>query len=390
MSTRSGPLDGLRVLDLTALAPGAFATMLFGDLGADVVTVEPPAQARAGSVIDDLFGYGGAAARDAGTGLSRSRRSIVVNLKESAGREVLLRLAETADVFLEGFRPGTCDRLGIGYGVVSERNPGIVYCSISGYGRHAELAQRAGHDLNYLAESGLLSASTRPDQRPGIPLNVVADLAAGGLLAAFGILAAVHGRGLSGRGTHIDVSMYQGLLGLLQASAAWTAAGASDPSWGQGLLSGAAPFYDCYRTADGRWLSVAALEPKFFAALCAAIGHPEMTDWQHAPQRWDEVRTTFERVFAEATLAEWLERLADVDTAVAPVRSIPEAFAQARHDKLANDTAVVGPLPPMSAWHTEAGPVPRRPGQHTREILIEAGLTPSDVDRLVRVAAVAE
>ena len=389
-AARPGPLAGLRVLDLTALAPGPFATMLLGDLGAEVTTVEAPAGARGGSRLTDLSGHGGAAARARGAGLFRSRRSIVLNLKDPDAVEVLLRLAEEADVLLESFRPGTCDRLGIGYGAVAERNPGLVYCSITGYGQDGPLAQRAGHDLNYLAESGLLSTTTRAGQRPAIPLNVVADFAAGGLMAAFGVLAALHGRRHSGVGTHIDVSMYEGLLGLLQVSAAWIASGAPDPSWGGGLLTGACPFYDCYQTSDGRWLSVAALEPKFFAGLCTALGHPQMTDWQSRPERWEEMRTTFETTFAEASLAHWMERLSAVDTAVAPVRSVPEAFEEARRQGLVDEGSVVGPLPRMSAWRPIPGVVPRRSGQHTRELLTEAGYPSAEIDRLVSTGAVAE
>lgn len=384
-----GPLAGLRVLDLTALAPGPFATMLLGDLGADVVTVEPPSKARSGSTLSDLPGYGGTAARAAGVGLFRSRRSVVIDLKNPDGVEVLLRLADVSDVLFEGFRPGTCDRLGVGYAAVSERNPGVVYCSISGYGQGGELAQRAGHDLNYLAESGMLSTTTRPGQRPAIPLNVVADFAAGGLVATFGVLAALHGRRRSGRGTHVDVSMYESLLGLLQVSAAWTSAGALDPSWGGGLLTGAVPFYDCYQTSDGRWLSVAALEPKFFTALCEALGHPEMAGWQHRPETWEVMRTTFEDAFAAATLDEWQARLRDVDTAVAPVRSIPEAFEEARRQGLADRLGVVGPLPRMSRWPTTAGAVVRHPGEHTREVLSEAGYPDEEIDRLLSTGAVA-
>lgn len=390
MTTGPGPLAGLRILDLTALAPGPFATMLLGDLGADVVTVEPPTGARSASKLSDLPGYGGAAARAAGLGLFRSRRSIVVDLTNPDGGEVLLRLAERSDVLFEGFRPGTCDRLGVGYAAVSARSPGVIYCSISGYGQRGELAQRAGHDLNYLAESGMLSTTTRPGQRPAIPLNVVADFAAGGLVAAFGVLAALHARQRSGRGTHVDVSMYESLLGLLQVSAAWTSAGAPDPSWGAGLLTGAVPFYDCYQTSDGRWLSVAALEPKFFTALCEALGHPEMAGWQHRPETYDEMRARFEASFAEASLVQWQARLGEVDTAVAPVRSIPEAFEEARHQGLVDGRNVVGPLPRMSQWRTEAGAVTRHPGEHTREVLSEAGYPDEEIERLLSTGAIAE
>lgn len=381
-----GPLGGLQVLDLSALAPGPFATMLLGDLGADIVTVEPPPRARAGSTLEGLAHHGGLKARAEGTSpLHRSRRSIVVNLKEPAGLEIALRLAERADAMVEGFRPGTCERLGLGYSEVSARNPGIVYCSITGYGQDGKIARRAGHDLNYLAEAGLLSATTRPGQRPGIPINAVADFAAGGLVAAFGILAALHGRAASGRGTYIDVSMYEGLLGLLQVVPAWIAAGSPDPSWGGGLLSGAVPFYDCYLTSDGRWLSVGALEPKFFANLCHALGREDLIEAQFDPQRWGDLRSAFEEAFASATLEEWTERLAGVDTAFAPVRSVTEGFEVARRRGLVEDAKGVPrvrPLPSMTGWKLPARRQSVRAGEDTRELMTEVGYTPGDIDRL--------
>ncbi|CAN5630096.1 CaiB/BaiF CoA-transferase family protein [soil metagenome] len=388
---RGGPLAGIRVLDVSALAPGPFATMLLGDLGADVITVEAPPSVRPGAVLGDLPMYGGERARrDGASPLHRSRRSIVLNLKKSAGLDVALALAATADVFVEGFRPGACARLGLGYDALSVVNPGLVYCSLTGYGQGGDLAQRAGHDLNYIAEAGLLSATTRPGQRPGIPLNMAADYAAGGLLAAFGILAALTGRVASGRGTHVDVSMYEGLLGLLQVVPAWTRAGAPDPSWGGGLLSGAVPFYDCYRTADDQWLSVGALEPKFFANLCSALDRPDLVASHTDPQRWDEVRAVFTETFAGAPLATWLERLSAVDTAVAPVRSLPDAFATAYRRGVLPTPDTVGPIPRMSGWAVAPGPVVTRPGTHTREVLSELGRTAEQIDELVAGGAVAE
>ncbi|MGB5112993.1 MAG: CaiB/BaiF CoA-transferase family protein [Mycobacterium sp.] len=388
MSDKSGPLSGIRVLDLSALAPGPFATMLLGDLGAEVITVEAPAAARSGSGLGELPGYGGERARRQGINpLYRSRRSLVLDLKQPQALEIALQLAQRCDVFVEGFRPGTCERLGLGYDTVAARNPGVVYCSLTGYGQSGELSMRAGHDLNYIAESGLLSVTTRDGQRPGIPANVAADFAAGGLLAAFGILAGILGRQASGQGTHIDVSMYEGLLGLLQVAESWTQASAPDPSWGRGLLSGAVPFYDCYRTADGQWLSVAALEPKFFVNLCTALGRPDLVSAHADESRWGELRTAFEEIFSAASLGDWLARLDEVDTAVAPVRSLPDAFAAAQRRGVLDASGMVGPLPRMSAWKPTTGSVVTRPGQHTREILDEIGLSPDEIETLLAAGA---
>lgn len=387
---RGGPLAGVRVLDLCPLAPGQFTTMLLGDLGADVITVEAPPAAREGSRVA-LPGHGGAQARAAGTNpLYRSRRSIVLNLKTEGGLEVARRLADDSDVFIEGFRPGVCERLGLGYQKLSESNSGLVYCSLTGYGQTGELAQHAGHDLNYVAESGLLAVTTRPGQRPGIPLNIGADYAGGALMAAFGILAALRGRDATGRGSHVDVSMYEGLLGLMQVVPAWLGVGAPDPSWGGGLLSGACPFYDCYQTSDQRWLSVGALELKFYVNLCTALGHPELVSAHQDTERWDEVRRVFTEVFATATLDEWLERLGKVDTAVGPVRSMAEAFEVARERGITTAEGAFGPLPRLSGWNARTGPVVVTPGTHTREVLGQLGLGDDEVGRLLESGAASE
>lgn len=384
MTAGRGPLADLRVLDLSALAPGPMATMLLGDLGADVVTVEAPVASRARSRLDKLSYYGGARAREQRTDpLSRSRRSVVVDLKQPQGREVVLRLAARADVFLEGFRPGTCDRLGVGYDDVRQSNPGIVYCSLTGYGQDTSLASRAGHDLNYIAQAGLLSATTRPGQQPAIPMNVAADFAAGGLLAAFGIIAAVHGRRRTGQGSYLDVSMYQGLLALMQSPHGWVRAGAPDPSWGGGLLSGAVPFYDCYRTKDGQWYSVAALEAKFFTELLRALDLGHLESAYSSPERWPELRTALAEAFGRRTQHEWEQTFAQVDTAAAPVRSLTEAFAEGVREGVVNPDLTVGPVPRMTGWDSQVGEMGVRRGQHTWQVLAEAGYEERDIAALV-------
>jgi len=210
------------------------------------------------------------------------------------------------------------------------------------------------------------------------------------LLAAFGIVAAVHGRGRTGRGTYIDVSMYQGLLALLQSSYGWTRAGAPDPSWGRGLLSGAVPFYDCYRTKDGHWYSVAALEPKFYANLVDAIGRPDLHAAYDRPDRWPEVREGLQLAFSSRTLAEWEEVLSDVDTAVAPVRSLVEAFSEGRREGVVNEDMTVGPVPRMTGWDSEVGQRGVQAGQHTRQVLQEAEYDEETISTLLRNGAVAE
>lgn len=367
----NGPLAGIKVIDLSALAPGPFATMVLGDFGADVITVERPGHGASRGGLEELRDYGGARSRQEGhSPLYRSRRSIVIDLKQPEGIEVLRSLVREADVFLEGFRPGTCDRLGIGYETLSRLNQRLVYCSLTGWGSGNDLERKAGHDLNYLAESGLLSITTRPGQRPGIPLNVVADFAAGGLMAAVGILVGLRGRDLTGQGTHVDASMYAGLLAMLQVAPSWTKVGASDPSWGGGILSGAVPFYDCYQTSDGGWMAVGALEKAFFVNLCTGLQRPDLVGWYSEPDRWSELRRELEREFAAATQQQWLEAFADLDAAVSPVRDLADAFERARRRGLRADDDGLQVVPELSAWPIdERRPIVREPGAHAQEIL---------------------
>lgn len=373
LAPTGAPLAGVRVLDLSQFAPGLFAGRILADLGAEVVSVEAPVRRRADSHLGDLPLHGGRESRRAGTNpLYRRRRSIVVDLKHPEGRDVVLALASRADVFLEGFRPGACDRLGVGYGHVSACNAAIVYCSVTGFGQTGPSAQRAGHDLTYLAESGLLAATTREGQRPGIPLNLVADLAGGGLMAALRIVAAIRARDATGRGVHLDVSMVDGVRTMLAPVAAWMDGGVPDPSWGVGLLSGGAPHYDCYLTADEKWISVAALEPKFFIALCDALDRPDLRGLDGDTAAWDRLRAGLDEAFARRPRQAWLERFAELDLPVAPVRSIAEAFEE--------HPVALEPCDPTTS----------QPGSHSLELLEQAGFGPEAIEGLVRSGAVQE
>lgn len=382
---KNGPLEGLRIIDLTRLAPGPYATMLLGDLGASVITVEPPPSRLVDSSPGAIPVYGTEMSRNAALNpLFRSRRSIVIDLKKPEGRDLLVQMIRDADVFIEGFRPGVVDRLGIDYETLREVQPTLIYCSVSGYGQEDPRRDRPGHDLTYLAESGLLSATSRDNNRPGIPLNVAGDLAAGGLVAAFGILAAVRGRDQTGVGSFIDVSIYQGLLSLVAPTAAWERAGAGSQSWGQGMLSGLAPFYDCYATSDGRWIAIAANEPKFYKNMCVALRLDGFDDAQADVARWPRLRAALEAVFMSRDLAEWMLFLEDSDFPFAPVRSIDEAFGA----ELEGPDAGAG-LPPVfvpkfSEWAQRDSPVVHTPGQNSLEILSELGLRVDEITELLR------
>src|SRR3990170_2866072 len=271
------PLEGIRVLDLTRLAPGPFCTMLLGDLGADVIVVEeaPGAGRR--------FDVGLGERAQAFNALGRNKRSIGLNLKDEAARQVFYRLAEKADVVLEGFRPGVVQRLGVDYETVSARNPRIVYCSLSGYGQTGPYASLVGHDINYISVGGALGGIGWPGQPPAIPANIIADFAGGGLYAAFAILAAIIAREKTGRGQYVDMAMSDGVTSLATFITSLYFSSGHVPGRGVELLNGASPCYNVYETADGKWLSIGCLEPWFWQELCQALRSEEHTSELQSP-----------------------------------------------------------------------------------------------------------
>src|SRR3954454_18201335 len=278
MTAATSPLAGIRVLDLTRLLPGAFATALLGDLGAEVVKVEQPGGGdpiRAYEPrIGDASGYTWVA--------DRNKRSVALNLRDERGRDALLRLAEGADVLIEGFRPGVMDRLGLAYDAVRAVNPALVYCSLTGYGADGPLALAAGHDINYLGRAGVLS-TTGVDGRPAIPGVQVADLAGGSLLGVAGLLAALVRAQRTGEGDHVDVAMTDGAFALQALNLGARFAGGPPPRRQHELLNGGVPCYNVYACADGRHLTVGALEAPFWRALCKAAGREDFVDSQMDP-----------------------------------------------------------------------------------------------------------
>lgn len=366
-----GSLDGITVLDLSRLAPGPYCSMLLADFGADVIRVDAPGTPTGRYNM-----------------LSRNKRSIVLDLKSSAGQEVLLRLCEHADVFLEGNRPGVTRRLGCDPETVRTLNPRIVYCSLTGYGQDGPLATAAGHDINYIAIAGVLGqiglGEDSAEPRPIPPLNLVADFGGGGLLAAFGIVSALFERERSGVGQFIDAAMIDGAASLMAAH--YSSRGVfSQP--GKGMLGGGAPFYRCYRTRDGGYMAVGAIEPKFFAALCEGTGL-DFVEAQLEVGQWPAQQTAFERRFLERTRAEWTEVFTRLDACVTPVLDLAEAPDHPHHQARAEF-----PLGPAGQLHVAPAPRLSRtpgslrseqpaPGQHTAEILGTIGYATEGIERL--------
>lgn len=350
-ASRGGPLTGIRVIDLSRLAPGPYASMLLADLGAEVIAVTG---GRAGQVPADF---------------TRGKRFVHLNLKHPASRQALLRLAATADVLLEGFRPGVADRLGAGYAELGQVNPRLVYCSVTGYDPAGPDAQAAGHDINYLAVTGLLGAVGPADEDPLPPLNLVADLAGGGMLAAFGICAALVERDRSGHGQRINAAMTDGVLSMMEM---WLNAWRTPllPERGLGLTTGAAPFYRCYRCADGRYVAVGAVEDGFFRALWDGLSlPPPYPGDRFEPATWPGLAKVIGDRFATASRDEWSGRFAGADACVTPVLA---------PDEVLRASGRPGPVPRFSRTPGERGRDGGQPDA-TAEVLAQAGLTQEEL-----------
>jgi len=368
--------------------------MLLADYGADVIVIEaPPGAAR----IAEEEGISPQAR--AYNALGRNKRSICLNLKHEDGRQVFYRLAQTADVVVEGFRPGVVKRLKVDYETLREINPRIVYCSLSGYGQDGPYAQLVGHDINYIAVGGALGLTGWPGQPPAIPMNIIADFAGGGLYAAFAICLALLARQKTGRGQYIDLAMSDGVTTLLSWIASRYLGQGAVPLPGQDMLNGAAPCYNVYECADGRYVSIGCLEPYFWEALCRGLGLEQFIPHQWNRDRFPEMFEAFRQRFREKTRDQWFEELRQYDICIAPVYTLDEVFQDphVRHRKMIIEVEdpEVGRVrqvgigaklseTPGRLRHTQ----PRR-GQHTVEVLKEVGYSDDQIRSLMETGAIA-
>lgn len=370
-----GPLEGMTVVEIASLGPGPFCAMVLADLGAEVVRVDRKDAALGVPVaaVDPLL---------------RGRRSIALDMKKPGAAEVVLRLAEGADALLEGFRPGVAERLGFGPDACLERNPRLVYGRVTGWGREGPLAMRAGHDIDYIAVAGALHPIGNAGGLPVPPLNLVADFGGGGMLLAVGVLAALFERARSGKGQVVDAAMVDGSALLCTIFHGMRAAGMWSDERGANLLDGGTPFYDCYETADGRYVAVGALEPQFFLALLGGLGiDPATVPAQYDRSGWPALRERLAAAFRTRTRDEWEAAFAGLDGCVAPVLTLEEST---RHPQnVARGTfvdvgGIVEPAPAPRFGRTPAGtPSPSaRPGAHTDEVLAAFGFGEAEVAAL--------
>jgi crotonobetainyl-CoA:carnitine CoA-transferase CaiB-like acyl-CoA transferase len=378
----TGPLDGVRILDLTRLLPGNYCTLLLADLGADVVKVEEPGRGDyirwAPPVVDGQ----GAAHR----ALNRGKRSVTVDLKSSAGSDVLRRLVGHADALVESFRPGVMDRLGLGYSSLEEDNPRLVYCALTGFGQDGPYRDRAGHDIDYLGYAGILDATSEPGRSPVIPPVQIGDFG-GGMAAAVGVAAGLRHAAVTGRGRFLDVSILDAAVSWTGVLMSWFLATGEAPRIGTMPLSGALACYRTYRCADGRHVAVGALEPRFWRTLCERLGVPELIEDHLAPAaRQEEMAGRLAGIFGSRSRDEWMGELADVDVCVAPVNDAAEAVddPQVRHRGLVAEVngVLVGPGPAIRTGDPAGSRGAPALGEHTEEVLGEAGLDREEVERL--------
>ncbi len=373
----SGPLAGMRILELTAIGPVPFCGALLADLGADVLRIDRAPTPGAGPGVDPHFDF-----------YNRNKRSLALNLKQPEAIDTLLDLLPRADALIEGYRPGVAERLGLGPDVCRSRNPKLVYGRMTGWGQEGPMAQEAGHDINYLALTGALHCIGGPGNPPTPPLNLVADLGGGAMYLAVGLLSALLEARTSGVGQVVDCAMVDGVAHLMSAFQAYRQQGTWTANRGENIVDGGAPFYRTYETSDGQYIAVGAIEPQFYASLLAVMGLDAASlPGQHDRSQWPVQRERFAAVFRTRTRSEWELAMAGRDACFSPVLSIDEAWTHA-HMRARNTFSPFDGLQhpsPAPRFSRTPGSLSRptpKPGVGGAQALAEWGLAAAQIDAL--------
>ena len=372
-----GPLQGKRIIEFAGLGPGPFCGMLLADMGADVIVIDRKQDAPTESVADLPTKY---------RLVNRGKQSIALDLKQPGAIDVVLRLLQSADGLIEGFRPGVMERLGLGPDKCLATNPRLVYGRMTGWGQTGPLAQAAGHDLNYIALSGALHFSGRADSPPMTPATLVGDIGGGAMMLAIGMLAAMLNAQSTGKGQVVDAAVTDGSALATSLVYALFQGGRWSQSRESNLLDGGSHWYDCYECADGHYVSVGALEPEFYALLLEKLGLDDDPDFaaQYDPQRWPELKRRFAETFKTRTRDEWCDLLEGSDACFAPVLDFAEAPDHPHNRGRNTFTTVDGvqqpaPAPRFSETVSEIASPPPESGQHTDDVLADTGYATGDI-----------
>jgi len=396
-------LEGIKVLDLTRLAPGPYCTQILADLGADVIKVEEHgpltgrrAEQARGTRPQEMKGM--VETFSPFNAVNRNKRSIALNLKTDEARRIFHKLAETADVMVEEFRPGVTKRLGIDYDTLKQINGGLIYCAITGYGQDGPYRDLVGHDINYISHAGALGFLGLPDTGPVIPANLLADYAGGGMHGAIGVMAALLAREKTGKGQFVDIAMTDGVVSLMGHILSWHFESGVVPERGDHPLTGGWGHYNVYETKDGKYISVGSVEPWFYANLCRTVGREDLIPHQFSEDKREEIRDHMRQAFRTKTRDEWFELLTATDICVGKVYAFDELASdpQLQHRKMivdvdhptAGKVRQVGISVKLSDTPGSIRRLAPLPGEHTEEVLKEAGFGKEEIEHFRAAGAI--
>ena len=378
-----GPLNGVKVIELQGIGPGPYCGMMLADMGADIIRIDRSASAGRPANKNDI--------------LARGRRSIAVDLKNPEGVAAVLKLVDDADILIEGFRPGVTERLGLGPDVCLARNEGLIYGRMTGWGQNGTMSQVAGHDINYISLSGALHAIGNEGGRPVPPLNLVGDFGGGGMLLAFGVVAALHERNVSGKGQVIDAAMTEGSALLMNAIFGLMNGGGWTENRGTNFLDGGAHFYNTYETSDGKHVSVGSIEPQFYAILLEKSGLGETGELPHQMSKddWPGLQEQLRKIFKSRTRDEWDDIMLGTDICYSPVLSFEEARSHPHNVERQSFVEQDGvhqaaPAPKFSRTPPELPSTSVAPGSQSREILAGSSFSEEDINALLESGAVVQ